>query len=165
MFHKAITQPLLKYSRVGVRGYASKSPLFTASARAVGGRHGTITSDDGILDIKLALPKQMGGKGGATNPEQLFAGGYAACFENAVLFTANQKRKIRLPEKAVEVENEISLVTSDEGRFNIAVDMKVLIEGLSQKDAEDLVAEADLTCPYSNAIRGNVEKTVEVIVK
>lgn len=165
MLRKAIT-PALNFGRIGLRGYAAKaSPLFTTSASAVGGRHGTIKSDDGLLDIKLAIPKSMGGKGGATNPEQLFAGGYAACFENAILFTANQKRKLRLPEKAVEVTNVVSLVPKQPGQFNIAVDMKVTIEGLGQKEAEDLVAEADQTCPYSNAIRGNVDKAVDVIAK
>lgn len=166
MFCKAITRPALNFGRIGIRGYAAKaSPLFTTSASAVGGRHGTIKSDDGLLDIKLAIPKSMGGKGGATNPEQLFAGGYAACFENAILFTANQKRKLRLPEKAVQVTNVVSLVPKQPGQFNIAVEMKVTIEGLGQKEAEDLVAEADQTCPYSNAIRGNVDKALEVIAK
>lgn len=164
MLRKAII-PNLSCSRAGLRSYASKPPIFTATAKAVGGRHGTIISDDAVLDIKLAIPKQMGGKGGATNPEQLFAGGYAACFESAVLFTANKQRKRVLPEDAVEVENSVSLVSNEKGQFNIAVHMKVLIEGLSQKEAEDLVAEADLTCPYSNAIRGNVDKKLEVIVR
>lgn len=166
MFRRSVTAHGLAFARIGLRGYAAKAkPLFATSASAVGGRHGSIKSDDGLLDIKLAIPKSMGGRGGATNPEQLFAGGYAACFENAVLFTANQKRKLRIPESAVGVTNTVSLVPASPGQFNIAVDMKVTIEGLSQEDAEDLVAEADKTCPYSNAIRGNVEKTVEVIGK
>jgi Ohr subfamily peroxiredoxin len=128
---------------------------------AYGGRSGTIKSEDGILDLPLAMPKELGGKGGATNPEQLFAGGYAACFENAVIHvTRAQADKVR--DEDIEVACEVSLLPNGEGGFKLAVSLEVEIAGVDQAKAEEIVKAAHAACPYSNAIRGNVDVNLKV---
>jgi lipoyl-dependent peroxiredoxin len=132
------------------------SALYTTKVSASGGRHGQIHSEDGLLDIKLALPRQLGGKGDATNPETLFAGGYAACFENAILHVSRDAG-LRFADEDVEVIAEIGLSRNESGGFVLSAALAVTIAGVDQKKAEDLVAAADKICPYSNAIRGNVD--------
>lgn len=137
--------------------------LYSTKVVATGGRNGSIRSEDGILVLALAMPPSLGGKGGATNPEQLFAGGYAACFENALLRVAREAGK-RLADGDVEVTAEIGLGRNEAGGFVLSAALGVTIAGIDQATAEDLVRRADAICPYSNAIRGNVDvpKTVSV---
>ncbi len=133
--------------------------VYTAHAHTTGGRDGRSVSDDGILDVKLAVPKVMGGAGGATNPEQLFAAGYSACFIGALRFVAGQK-KIPVPAD-VSIDASVSLGPIPNG-FGIAAKLVVNLPGMDRAKAQDLVAAAHQVCPYSNATRGNIE--VEIVL-
>lgn len=138
------------------------SALYTASATATGeGRNGHSRSSDGILSVDLATPKEMGGPGGATNPEQLFAAGYAACFLSALKLIA---RRSKLPVADVAVTVDVSLNPNGAGGFALGADLHVEMAGVDQATADDLVAQAHQVCPYSNATRGNIEVTLESIV-
>jgi lipoyl-dependent peroxiredoxin len=137
--------------------------LYTARVMATGGRHGSIRSDDGFLDMKLAMPKSLGGKGDATNPEQLFAGGYAACFENALL-RVGREAKHRFADEDIQVTAEISLSKNPADAFVLSASLLVTIAGVDQQTAETLVEGAHHICPYSNAIRGNVDVRTTVSV-
>lgn len=128
--------------------------LYSTQARAVGGRAGHVQSDDGLLSLDLAMPKELGGKGGATNPEQLFAAGYAACFESAMRFIAGKQK---LPLQDASVTATVSLHTNAQGGFVLGVSLAAETKGLDQAAAEALVSAAHQVCPYSNAIRGNIE--------
>lgn len=140
------------------------SHLYTTKVTAVGGRSGTVNSDDGILNLQLAMPTELGGKGGATNPEQLFAAGYAACFENAVIHvTRAQADKVR--DNDIEVVGEVGLLPNGEGGFLLAVTLDVTITGLDQAKAEEIVNAAHAVCPYSNAVKGNVDVKINVTVR
>lgn len=138
--------------------------LYSTRVTASGGRHGFIKSEDGILDLKLALPPQLGGKGGATNPEQLFAGGYAACFENALL-RVGREANLRFADDDVEVVAEIGLSRNEAGAFVLSAALTVTITGVDQETAEKLVHGAHAICPYSNAIRGNVVVPTTVVTR
>jgi osmotically inducible protein OsmC len=127
--------------------------LYSTEARAVGGRAGHVQTSDGLLSLDLALPKELGGKGGATNPEQLFAAGYAACFESAMRFIAG-KQKLPLQDA---VTANVSLHPNGQGGFLLGVALAAETKGLDQAAAEALVSAAHLICPYSNAIKGNVD--------
>lgn len=129
------------------------SALYTAQAHVTGGRNGHGETSDGLLKVDLAMPKELGGKGGATNPEQLFAIGYAACFESAIRFVA---RKQKLALEDASVNSTVNLLPNGEG-FKLGVALAAEIKGLDQAGAEALVSEAHKICPYSNAIRGNVD--------
>jgi lipoyl-dependent peroxiredoxin len=137
--------------------------LYSTKVTATGGRHGLIRSDDGLLDLNLALPLALGGKGGATNPEQLFAGGYAACFENALL-RVSREAGLRFGDEDVEVVAEIGLSRNAAGAFVLSAALAVSIAGVDQKTAESLVQGAHGICPYSNAIKGNVDVATTVSV-
>jgi Ohr subfamily peroxiredoxin len=113
--------------------------------------------------MKLALPRQLGGKGDANNPETLFAGGYAACFENALLHVSRDAG-LRFADADVEVA-EVGLSRNDSGGFVLSVALAVTVAGVDQKKAEELVESADKICPYSNAIRGNVDVGITVSVR
>ncbi|MEI9404511.1 organic hydroperoxide resistance protein [Mesorhizobium argentiipisi] len=130
------------------------SALYTAQAHVSGGRNGHGETSDGLLKVDLAMPKELGGKGGATNPEQLFAVGYAACFESAVRFVARQQK---LPLQDASVTSTVSLYPNDQGGFRLGVSLAAEIKGLDQAGAEALVSEAHKICPYSNAVRGNID--------
>ncbi|MEN3793021.1 organic hydroperoxide resistance protein [Fulvimarina sp. MAC3] len=137
------------------------STLYSTRATAVGGRHGTVKTEDGLLDLSLAVPKEMGGKGGATNPEQLFAAGYAACFENAVIHVSREmETKVR--DRDIEVTATVSMSSNQSGGFGLEVAMDVVIADIDQSTAEEIVAAAHKTCPYSNAVKGNVDVQIEV---
>jgi len=138
--------------------------LYSTKVTATGGRHGSIRSDDGLLDVKLALPKALGGRGDATNPEQLFAGGYAACFENALLRVSREAGHRRADDD-IEVVAEIGLSQNEAGAFVLSAALAVTIAGVDQKTAEVLVQGAHAICPYSNAIRGNVDVATSVSVR
>lgn len=136
--------------------------LYTAAATATGGREGNVKSSDGVLDIDVRIPKEMGGAGGVySNPEQLFAAGYAACFDSALSHVA---RTAKITTGTTEVTAKVSIGKNDAGGFSLAVEMHAKIPGVDQATAEDLIAKAHQVCPYSNATRGNVEVklTVEV---
>ncbi len=138
--------------------------LYTTKVAATGGRHGHIHSEDGLLDINLALPRQLGGKGDATNPETLFAGGYAACFENAILHVSRDAG-LRFADEEVEVVVEIGLSRNESGGFVLSAAMAITVVGVDQKKAEELVAAAHKICPYSNAIRGNIDVGFTIVAR
>jgi osmotically inducible protein OsmC len=137
------------------------STLYSTKVTATGGRHGHIRSEDGLLDMKLALPRELGGKGDAINPETLFASGNAACFENALLRVSREKG-LRFADGDVEVIAEIGLGRNDSGTFVLSAALAVSVTGVNQETAEDLAESAHKICPYSNAIRGNVEVGISV---
>ena len=135
--------------------------LYTAVATATGdGRNGHATTEDGQLDLDLRIPKEMGGAGGATNPEQLFAVGYAACFHSALKVVAGRDK---LDVTGTEVSASVSIGTLDNGGFGLAVDLDVHAPALDHATAEKLVAAAHEVCPYSNATRGNIDVNLRVI--
>lgn len=135
--------------------------IYTATATATGdGRNGHATSEDGILDVDVRIPKEMGGPGGATNPEQLFAAGYAACFHSALkLVGGTEKADLT----GTEVSASVSIGTLANGGFGLAVELDVHAPNLDDADALALVEKAHQVCPYSNATRGNVEVTLRVV--
>ena len=135
--------------------------LYSTRATATGGRHGQIRSEDGLLNMRLAMPRELGGKGDATNPETLFAGGYAACFENALL-RVSREAGLRFADEDVEVLAEIGLSRNESGGFVLSAALVVTVVGIDQKKAEELVQSAHKICPYSNAIRGNVDVAISV---
>ena len=129
--------------------------LYTAEAHVTGGRiagHGR--TSDGVLEVELRSPPELGGEEPGTNPEQLFAVGYASCFESAVGAVA-RRRKLELGE--VEIDSKVMLVTGEDRSFNIAVELAVRLPGLDDEEAVDLVRAAHKVCPYSNATRGNID--------
>ena len=132
--------------------------LYTTRATVVGGRDGHARSDDGLLDVQLSAPKALGGKETGTNPEQLFAAGYAACFQSAMAHVA-RSQKIALTGSTVTAQ--VGLATQEVG-FRLEIGLEVETQGLSQADAEALVATAHQVCPYSNATRGNVDVAIAV---
>jgi lipoyl-dependent peroxiredoxin len=136
----------------------SKS-LYTARAHVTGGREqGHGVASDGALDVQLRTPAEMGGEGGGTNPEQLFAVGYAACFEGALGVVG---RRERVDLGSVSIDSEVSLITTENRGFTVAVVLNVSLPGISDPErATSIVAAAHEVCPYSNATRGNVEVTL-----
>jgi lipoyl-dependent peroxiredoxin len=133
--------------------------IYTARATTTGGREGTSRSDDGLLDVKLSPPKAMGGAGNATNPEQLFASGYSACFMGAMKHVAGMK-KIAVPADAT-ITAEVDIGPIPQG-FGIAVRMTISLPGMDRAVAQDLVDTAHQVCPYSNATRGNIPVTLTI---
>ena len=135
--------------------------IYTATATASGdGRNGHTTSEDGILDVDVRIPKEMGGPGGATNPEQLFAAGYAACFHSALKVVGGAEQADLT---GTEVSASVSIGTLASGGFGLAVELDVFAPNLDHDAAVALVAKAHEVCPYSNATRGNVDVTLSVI--
>ncbi|TDN40604.1 organic hydroperoxide resistance protein [Hymenobacter sp. UV11] len=130
--------------------------VFTAQAKAVGGRDGHISSDNNVLDLTLSTPKEMGGPGkaGATNPEQLFAAAYASCFEGALGVAARQAQ-VKLG--TVTIEAFIGFGQAEDGGYGISADLHINLPGFEQAQAEKLVEAAHGICPYSRATRGNIE--------
>jgi osmotically inducible protein OsmC len=139
------------------------STLYTTEALSTGdGRNGEVRTIDGVLDELLAVPKEMGGPGGdRTNPEQLFAAGYAACFHNGMRLIAGQQ-KLKLGESTVR--STVSLVTLDNGGFSLEVTLSAHLPGLDQATADQLLQTTHQVCPYSNATRGNIPVTLEATV-
>ena len=136
--------------------------LYTAVAQSIGeGRNGHVRSSDGLLELDLATPTEMGGAGGATNPEQLFAAGYAACFHSALKGTA-RRQKVTVGPSTVGAE--VGIGPRDEGGFGLTVALHVEIAGIDQAAADALVAEAHQMCPYSNATRGNIDVAIDTKV-
>jgi Ohr subfamily peroxiredoxin len=138
------------------------STLYTAAAMSTGdARNGHVRSSDGLLDLDLATPKEMGGAGGATNPEQLFAAGYSACFHSALKAVARQ-RKAAITDSSVSAE--VGIGPNDTGGFALSVALHVELGGVDQATADELVQAAHQVCPYSNATRGNIPVTVDATV-
>jgi lipoyl-dependent peroxiredoxin len=129
--------------------------LYRAHARATGGRDGHATSSDGVLDVKLTVPKELGGNGAAgTNPEQLFAAGYSACFLGALKFVAGQDKRVLPADTSIEGSVGIGQIPTG---FGIEVELKIHVPGLPREEVEALVQKAHIVCPYSNATRGNID--------
>ena len=135
--------------------------LYEAQATATGeGRAGHARSSDGVLDVDLAIPTEMGGPGGAgTNPEQLFAAGYAACFHSALKLVARGKK---VPADGSTVTARVGIGPSGQGGFGLAVALDVALPGVDDDTARRLAERAHQVCPYSNATRGNVDMTLNV---
>jgi lipoyl-dependent peroxiredoxin len=135
--------------------------LYTATAHATGdGRNGHATTDDGRLDLDLRIPTEMGGPGGATNPEQLFAVGYAACFHSALKVVA---QRTGLDVSGSEVSASVGIGVLPGGGFGLTVELDVHAPNLDRPVAETLVADAHNVCPYSNATRGNIDVVLTVV--
>ncbi len=138
-----------------------QSIAYTAKATVTGGREGSAKSDDGRLDVSLSTPKGLGGDDGqGTNPEQLFAAGYAACFIGALKLVASQE-KVKLPADT-QIHSEVS-IGPIEGGFGIAVKLAVEVGDLDKNVAQALVEKAHQVCPYSNATRGNIKVELSVV--
>jgi Ohr subfamily peroxiredoxin len=135
--------------------------LYTASATATGdGRNGHVRSSDGVLDFDLAIPKEMGGPGGAhPNPEELFAAGYAACFHSALKVVA-RTRKITLTDTAITVD--VGIGPNGKGGFQLQATIEAEVPGVDEATARELLEAAHQVCPYSNATRGNIEVALTV---
>ena len=134
--------------------------LYRAQATSQGGREGTSKSSDNVLDLKLSTPKELGGGGGSgTNPEQLFAAGYSACFLGALKFVAG-KEKVTLPPE-LTVTGDVGIGPIPTG-FGIEVDLAVHGPGMDQQQLQELVDKAHIVCPYSNATRNNIDVRLRV---
>ena len=134
--------------------------LYTAHAHTTGGRDGRSVSDDGLLDVKLSPPKAMGGAGTATNPEQLFAAGYSACFMGALKHVAGVK-KVTVPADA-SIDASIDIGPIPAG-FGISARLAISLPGMDRSVAQDLIDTAHQVCPYSNATRGNIDIELTLI--
>jgi lipoyl-dependent peroxiredoxin len=134
--------------------------LYTAEAHVTGGRaEGHGKTSDGALEVDLRLPPEMGGQGGGTNPEQLFAVGYAACFEGAIGAVA---RRLKVDPQDVAIDSKVRLHPTEERGFKLSVDLDVTLSGLEGDQARELIQGAHQVCPYSNATRGNIDVNVTV---
>jgi len=133
--------------------------LYTAEASTTGGRDGHARSSDGVLDVDVRVPEAMGGQGGGTNPEQLFAAGYAACFQSALGVVSRRKK---VDTSGSTVTAKVSIGAIEGGAFGLAVELDVAIPGVDGESAQELADAAHQVCPYSNATRGNIEVTVNV---
>ncbi|RUR53243.1 organic hydroperoxide resistance protein [Vreelandella populi] len=132
--------------------------VYRAHATATGGREGQAKSSDSALDVKLSTPKELGGAGGnGTNPEQLFAAGYSACFLGALKHVASQE-KVKLPQDT-SIEGSVGIGAIPTG-FGIEVELTISLPGLEKSVAQNLVDKAHVVCPYSNATRGNIDVTL-----
>lgn len=138
------------------------SILYSTQVKVTGGRAGHAQSKDGLLKINLAPPKELGGKGEATNPEQLFAAGYAACFESALRSVA-KKQQLNLTDTAILAT--VTLHSSETEGYYLDVILDVEIQGVDQTVAEDLVKKAHTVCPYSKAVRNNIEVKLKATAK
>lgn len=140
-----------------------KAAIYTAHAQTTGGRTGTSATDDGRLAVTLDTPKEQGGNGGpGTNPEQLFAVGYSACFLGAVKYMARVE-KLKVPDDA-SIDASVAIGENARGSgLNLAIELKISIPGFERSVTQALVEKAHAFCPYSNATRGNVDVTLTVV--
>ncbi|ARP40835.1 organic hydroperoxide resistance protein [Vibrio syngnathi] len=132
--------------------------LYTTSATATAGRNGQVSTDDNLLSLALSYPKEMGGSGEATNPEQLFAAGYSACFSNALLHVAKEM-KIKIA--SAPTTATVGIGPNENGGFALTVALSIELD-LAQEQAVTLVKTAHQVCPYSNAVRGNIDVKLSV---
>jgi osmotically inducible protein OsmC len=136
-------------------------PIYTATAHSTGdGRNGHVASDDGFIDLDLHIPTEMGGPGGATNPEELFAAGYAACFHSAMKLVAGQQK---LDVEGTQVSASIGIGPLPGGGFGLNAALVIYAPKLDKATAQSLADEAHKVCPYSNATRGNIDVSVSVV--
>lgn len=135
--------------------------LYTAEVTATGGRSGHVKSTDGVIDMPVTLPEGLGGTGGSSNPEQLFAAGYAACFQSALLLVAG-RQKINLENDAT-VTAHVSLNQLDNGKYGLGVKLDVDLKNLDKEQAKQLVDQAHEVCPYSVGTRGNIEVELNIV--
>ena len=134
--------------------------VYKAHAKSTGGRDGSSRSSDGLLDVKLAVPGEMGGAGGGVNPEQMFAAGYSACFLGAMKFVAGTQ-KVALPaDSSINATVGIGQIPAG---FGIEVQLEVSVPGMDRAAAQAIVDKAHQVCPYSNATRGNIEVTITLV--
>ncbi|CDZ93566.1 MULTISPECIES: organic hydroperoxide resistance protein [Pseudomonadaceae] len=139
----------------------SIKPLYTASVTTTGGRDGRAVSSDGVLDVKLTTPRELGGQGGeATNPEQLFAAGYSACFIGALKFVASQQKQVLPADTSITAQIGIGQIP---GGFGLEAELQISLPGLDRELAQQLVDAAHQVCPYSNATRGNIDVRLVLI--
>ncbi|MCS6877208.1 MAG: organic hydroperoxide resistance protein [Geminicoccaceae bacterium] len=137
--------------------------LYTTSATATGGREGTAETPDGRLKVTLSTPKELGGGGGpGTNPEQLFAAGYAACFLGAMKYVAREEGRPKIPDDT-KVTATVGIGPRSEGGFGITAAISVSLPGVPREEALALIEKAHRVCPYSNATRGNVDVKLELV--
>lgn len=135
--------------------------VYRASAEVTGGRDGRAISSDGVLDVALTTPKELGGAGGkGTNPEQLFAAGYSACFIGAMKFVAARDKIALSPDTWIEGFVGIGAIPNG---FGIEVELKITIPGMDRAQAQELIEKAHVVCPYSNATRGNIDVTLTLV--
>jgi Ohr subfamily peroxiredoxin len=140
---------------------ATIEKLYTAHATATGGRNGHVKSSDGVLDLEVRMPKELGGSGGAySNPEQLFAAGYAACFDSALNLVI---RTQKVTTGTTTVIANVSLGKTDTGGYGLAVKLQIAIPGVDPQVGQELIEKAHQVCPYSNATRGNIEVELALI--
>lgn len=140
---------------------STEKTIYSTSATVTGGRSGTVTSDDGHLSLQLSMPAATGGPGGeGTNPEQLFAAGYAACFQSA-LGVVGQRRGVDAGNSTIT--GTVGLNVTGGGKFKLSVKLEISLPGLEREVAEQLVAQAHEVCPYSNAVRGNIDVDLVVV--
>ena len=137
--------------------------IYRASATATGGRDGRSATEDGTIDVKLAVPKEMGGPGGGANPEQLFATGYAACYLGAMKFAASQDKTLaKVPDDAT-VKATVGIGPRSDKGFGLAVELEVHFPGIDRAEVERVAEAGHAICPYSHATRGNIEVTTTVV--
>lgn len=134
--------------------------LYQAQVTSQGGRAGHVRSSDGLLDLDVRTPKELGGSGGATNPEQLFAAGYSACFESALLHVARAKK---IAVKESKITAHVALHQNEPVGFKLSVSLEVSLPGLDRDVAQSLVDDAHKVCPYSNATRGNIDVKLALV--
>ena len=135
--------------------------LYTAEATATGGRDGRAISSDGVLNVQLSTPRELGGAGGTgTNPEQLFAAGYSACFLGALKFVAGKQKVALSAETSITGRVGIGAIPTG---FGIQVELRISAPGLPREQVESLVEKAHIVCPYSNATRGNIDVSLVVV--
>ncbi|MEM9524391.1 MAG: organic hydroperoxide resistance protein [Pseudomonadota bacterium] len=139
----------------------SVNVLYTTSATATGGRDGHARTEAGKFEVRLGTPKELGGNDRGNNPEQLFAAGYAACFLGAMKFVASQGNHAKVPADA-SVSSTVGIGPRADKGFGLKVSLVISLPGVEGEAAERLVAEADTICPYSHAVRGNVEVDIKV---
>jgi lipoyl-dependent peroxiredoxin len=139
---------------------ALKKPIYTAEASVRGGRDGHGRSSDGVLDLDIRPPVEMGGQGGGTNPEQLFAMGYAACFQSAMGVVG---RRLKVETADSEVTGRVTIGTIEGNAFGLAVELDVHLPGVDEATARKVVEGAHEVCPYSNATRNNIEVTLKLV--
>jgi Ohr subfamily peroxiredoxin len=135
--------------------------LYTAEVTATGGRSGHVKSSDGVIDLNVTVPEGLGGKKGASNPEQLFAAGYASCFQSALMLVAG-KQRLHL-EKDSTVTAHVSLNQLDDESYGLSVKLDVDLKGLDREQATQLVNQAHEVCPYSVGTRGNINVELNVV--
>ena len=137
-------------------------PVYTAKATATGGRDGAAKTADGSLDVKLGVPKEMGGDGKGNNPEQLFAAGYAACYLGAMKFAQSKDKSLAEIPADASVEAHVGIGPRSDTGFGLKVDLVVSMPGLDKAEVDKITEAGHKICPYSNAINGNVDVTTTV---